>query len=76
MRTLELEAIINGGTLTAVVPADIPDGRQRIVLVLGVHPKSSEEKIAIFKSIHTARFYPYPHNISYGRDEIYDEDGR
>lgn len=76
MQTFELEAIIDGGTLTAIVPAHIPDGRRRIVLVVDDAPKTSEEKIAIFKSIHTTRFYPYLHDTRYGRDEIYDEDGR
>ncbi len=76
MHTIELEAIVDGGTLTAVVPTYIPDGRQRIVLVVDDAPKTSEEKIAIFRFIHTTRFYPYTHDTRYGRDEIYDEDGR
>ena len=76
MRTLEIEAIIGGGTLTDVVPAHIPDGRQRIVLVVDDTSQTSEEKLAVFKSIHTTQFYPYPHDTRYGRDEIYDEDGR
>lgn len=76
MRTLELEAIIDSGTLTATVPAGIPDGRQRIVLVVDDAPKTSEEKLALLKFIHVGRLYPYIHDTRYGRDEIYDEDGR
>lgn len=77
MRTIEIEATVTeDGNMIIPVPADIPPGQHRIVVVIELQPESETKKKPKFL---VSRSYPFGFvdpNFTVRREDIYDDDGR
>lgn len=73
MRTIETTAVVTADhTITLTLPADIPPGECRVVLVIenGKPPESFTAKWAKHD------LGPWPEGFTVSREQIYDDDGR
>jgi len=76
MKTIETLAIITpDGTLTARVPAELPPGRHRVVLVMiEEEPAQAEKKPSHDLPLHDVG--AWPEGLSLRREDLYDDWGR
>jgi hypothetical protein len=75
MRTIETTTVVTSdGKLTVKVPADIPAGEYRIVIVIDEQPVKKETRLlADFPVMSVGS---WPKNLSLRREDMYDEWGR
>lgn len=75
MRTVETEGIVTpDGRLSVRVPADIPPGQHRVVVVIDEQPVERGSKhLPDFPVIDPG---PWPDNLSLRREDMYGANGR
>ena len=75
MRTIEITTLVTSDDkLTVQVPADLPEGEYRVVIVIDEQPiKKETQSLADFP---VRDYGPWPANLSLRREDMYDEWGR
>ena len=75
MRTIETTAqVAEDGTLTVQVPADIPPGRHRVVVVIEENDGTPRERPPLDLPVHDSG--PWPEGLSLRREDMYGDWGR
>ncbi len=75
MRTIETVATVTEeGTLTVPIPADIPAGAHRVVVVIDVATASLATRPPLDFPVHDSG--PWPEGLSLRREDMYDDWGR
>lgn len=75
MRTIETTTVVTSdGKLIAQVPADIPEGEYRVVIVIDEQPVKKEKRPPL--DFPVDNWGPWPEDLSLKREDMYDEWGR
>lgn len=75
MRTIETTATVTSdGKIIMQVPADIPPGEHRVVMVIDEQPLKKEKRLPL--DFPVDNWGPWPENLSLRREDMYDEWGR
>jgi hypothetical protein len=75
MRTIETTATVtNDSKMTVQVPLDIPEGEHRVVVVIEEQPVKKEKRPPL--DFPVDNWGPWPENLSFKREDMYDEWGR
>lgn len=75
MRTIETTTLVTSdGKLTVQVPADLPEGEYRVVVVIDEQPVKKEKRPPL--DFPVDNWGPWPENLSLRREDMYDEWGR
>lgn len=75
MRTIETTATITSdGKIIMQLPADIPPGEHRVVVVIDEYPLKKEQRPPLDLPAHD--YGPWPADFSLRREDMYDDWGR
>jgi hypothetical protein len=75
VRTIKTTATVNdGGLLTVQVPVDIEPGEYEVAIVVDEQPTLAPKDW--LDKLQTWAWDAWPADARFGRDEIYDDDGR
>jgi hypothetical protein len=75
MRTIETTAVVTSdGKMTVQVPADIPEGEHRIVVVIDEQATKKETRPPL--DLPVRDYGPWPENLSLRREDMYGDWGR
>ena len=75
MRTIEtIATVTEDGKITIQVPPDIMPGEHKIVVVIEEPPLKKETRPPLDLPVHD--YGPWPENLSFRREDMYDNWGR
>ena len=77
MRTIETTAVVSADhTMTLAVPADLPPGPCRVVVVVAPAEAERPPKAGLLFGLQPVDIGPWPEGFTVSREQIYGDDGR
>jgi hypothetical protein len=76
IRTIEREARIEHGRVIIDLPGDVPDGPVHVRLTIESASPASQDPAAWLNELEPTSLAGWPADSTFGREELYDDDGR